>query len=98
MAERSDLVIMCIGLTPEFEGEEGYAANSDGGGDKLDLSLPGLQRELLETISMTGKPIVLVLTSGSPVDLCWAEENENVRTILEAWYPGEEGGTAVYCK
>ena len=95
MAERSDLVIMCIGLTPEFEGEEGYAANSDGGGDKLDLSLPGLQRELLETISMTGKPIVLVLTSGSPVDLCWAEENENVRAILEAWYPGEEGGTAV---
>lgn len=92
-AEKSDVVIMCLGLSPDFEGEEGSVAESDGGGDKLSLSLPGLQLELLKVISQTGKPIVLVLLNGSPVDLNWA--HENVEAILEAWYPGEEGGKAV---
>lgn len=92
-AEKSDVVVMCLGLSPEFEGEEGAVANSDGGGDKLDLQLPGLQLDLLKAISQTGKPIVLVLLNGSPIEVSWAQEN--VDAILEAWYPGEEGGTAV---
>ncbi|MFP4660886.1 MAG: glycoside hydrolase family 3 C-terminal domain-containing protein [Halanaerobiales bacterium] len=93
IAEQSDLVVMCLGLSPEFEGEEGAVANSDGGGDKLDLSLPGLQLELLKAVKETGKPVVLVLLNGSAVEVNWADEN--IDAILEAWYPGEEGGTAV---
>lgn len=93
IAEKSDVVVMCLGLSPEFEGEEGAVANSDGGGDKLDLKLPGLQLELLKAVSQTGKPVIVVLLNGSPVELNWADDN--VDAILEAWYPGEEGGTAV---
>lgn len=93
IAEKSDLVVMCLGLSPEFEGEEGDVANSDGGGDKINLKLPGLQQELLQAVSQTGKPIVVVLLNGSPLAVNWAQEN--VQAILEAWYPGEEGGTAV---
>ncbi|MFW6306865.1 MAG: glycoside hydrolase family 3 C-terminal domain-containing protein, partial [Bacillota bacterium] len=68
-------------------------ANSDGGGDKINLKLPGMQLELLKAIRNTGKPVVLVLLNGSPVELNWADEN--IDAILEAWYPGEEGGNAV---
>ncbi len=93
IAEKSDVVVMCLGLSPQMEGEEGAVANSDGGGDKIDLKLPGMQLELLKAVSKIGKPIVLVLLNGSPMELNWA--NENVDAILEAWYPGEEGGTAV---
>ncbi|MFW5981601.1 MAG: glycoside hydrolase family 3 C-terminal domain-containing protein [Halanaerobiaceae bacterium] len=92
-AERSDVVVMCLGLSPRLEGEEGEFANSDGGGDKINLKLPGMQEELLKVISQTGKPIVMVLLNGSPLELNWP--HENVPAILEAWYPGEEGGTAV---
>ncbi|MFW6021948.1 MAG: glycoside hydrolase family 3 C-terminal domain-containing protein [Halanaerobiaceae bacterium] len=92
-AEKSDLVVMCLGLSPEMEGEEGAVANSDGGGDKINLKLPGMQLELLKAIRNTGKPVVLVLLNGSPVELNWADEN--IDAILEAWYPGEEGGNAV---
>ncbi|MEJ6950130.1 glycoside hydrolase family 3 C-terminal domain-containing protein [Natronospora cellulosivora (SeqCode)] len=92
-AERSDIVVMCLGLSPKLEGEEGEFANSDGGGDKINLQFPGMQLELLKVISQLGKPVVLVLLNGSPLDLNWP--HENVPAILEAWYPGEEGGTAV---
>ena len=95
VAELSDVVIMCLGLSPELEGEEGAVAESDGGGDKLDLKLPGMQLELLQAICQLGKPVVVVLLNGSPLELNFAEENENVKAIVEAWYPGEEGGTAV---
>lgn len=93
VAERSDVVVMCLGLSPTLEGEEGAVAESDGGGDRLSLGLPGMQEELLKVISQTGKPIVLVLLNGSPLTVNWA--HENIPAILEAWYPGEEGGTAI---
>lgn len=93
MAERSDAVIMCMGLSPALEGEEGEAANSDGGGDKISLDLPGMQEELIKAVHATGKPMVLVLFSGSPVAINWAQEN--VPAIVQAWYPGEEGGNAL---
>lgn len=92
-AQRADVVIMCLGLSPELEGEEGDAARSTAGGDKTSLDLPGMQEELLKAVCATGKPVVLVLFSGSPVSINWAQEN--VPAILQAWYPGEEGGTAI---
>jgi beta-glucosidase len=92
-AERADVVIMCLGLSPELEGEEGEVANSDGGGDRNRLSLPGMQEELLKAVAATGKPVVLTLFNGSPVTINWAQEN--IAAIVAAWYPGEEGGTAL---
>jgi len=93
MAKRADAVVMCLGISPELEGEEGEAAMSDGGGDKLTLDLPGMQKELLKEIYRLGKPVVLVLFSGSPLAINWA--NENIPAIVQAWYPGEEGGNAL---
>jgi len=92
-AERADVVLMCLGLSPEMEGEEGAVANSDGGGDRTDLGLPGMQEELLQAVASTGKPIILTLFNGSPIAINWAQEN--IPAIIEAWYPGEEGGTAL---
>lgn len=92
-AQRADIVIMCLGISAELEGEEGAVAESDGGGDKTSLELPGMQEELLQAINATGKPVILVLFSGSPVAINWAQKN--VPAILQAWYPGEEGGKAI---
>ncbi len=92
-AERADVVILCLGLSPELEGEEGAAANSDAGGDRSTLNLPGVQEELCQALLATGKPVVLVLLNGSPLTINQAQEK--VPAILEVWYPGEEGGTAL---
>jgi beta-glucosidase len=92
-AAKADAVIMCLGLSPRIEGEEGDAFNSDASGDRLNIELPGLQQELLERIKALGKPVILVLLNGSAVAIEWAKNN--VDAIIEAWYPGEEGGNAV---
>ncbi len=92
-AERADAVILCLGLDPSLEGEEGDASNADASGDKKHLNLPDMQQELLEAVSATGKPVILVLLSGSALAVGWAEEN--VDAILQAWYPGARGGNAV---
>ncbi len=57
------------------------------------LTLPGRQEELLEAVAATGKPVVLVLLNGRPLDITWA--SQHVPAILEAWYPGTEGGDAI---
>ncbi|MGQ9608039.1 MAG: glycoside hydrolase family 3 C-terminal domain-containing protein [bacterium] len=88
MAERSDVVIMVMGFAPRLEGEEG-----EGEGDRTYIDLPGVQEELLKEIHETGKPIVLVLTNGSAVAINWAERH--IPAIVDIWYPGEEGGTAL---
>ena len=93
MVDRADCVVFCAGISPALEGEEGEAANSDGGGDKLTLDLPGMQKYLLEEVCQSGKPVVLVVFSGSPLNLSWAAEH--VPAIVQAWYPGEEGGNAL---
>jgi beta-glucosidase len=93
VAERADTVIMCMGISPDLEGEEGAAANSDGGGDRIGLDLPGMQEELIKEVAALGKPLVLVLFSGSPLTVNWA--HEHVPAIIQAWYPGEEGGNAL---
>lgn len=92
-AEQADVVVMCLGLDAFLEGEEGDAGNEYASGDKLDLRLPGLQQELLETITAVGKPVVLVLLAGSAMDLSWAQEHVNA--IVDAWYPGARGGKAI---
>ena len=91
---KADVVIAAVGLTSDLEGEEmpikieGFA-----GGDKTSLDLPADQRKLLETAKALGKPLVVVLMNGSPIDLAW--EKDNASAILEAWYPGQSGGQAV---
>lgn len=92
-AECAEAVIMVLGLNSLYEGEEGDGSLSPAGGDRVHLNLPGRQQELLETVCAKGKPVVLVLLSGSALAVNWAQER--VPAILQAWYPGEEGGAAV---
>lgn len=92
-AERADAVVMCLGLSAALEGEEGSTTPDNAEGDRKDLALPGMQQELLEEVTRVGKPVVLVLFNGSPVEVNWAQEH--VDAVVEAWYPGETGGTAV---
>jgi len=93
IAEKSDVVIMVLGISPRYEGEEGNATQSEANGDRPHINLPGFQEDLLKAIHETGKPIVLVLTSGSALGVNYAKEH--IPAILQAWYPGEEGGTSV---
>jgi beta-glucosidase len=93
VAQRADAVVLCLGLSADIEGEQGDAGNSEAAGDKADLRLTGLQQPLLEAIVALGKPTVLIVLAGSAIDLTWA--HDNVGAILQAWYPGEEGGAAI---
>jgi beta-glucosidase len=93
VAQRADVVVLVLGLSAEIEGEQGDAGNSEAGGDKVDLNLTGLQQRMMEEIVALGKPTVLVLMAGSPMNLSWAQDHVNA--ILDVWYPGETGGTAL---
>lgn len=93
VAERSDLIVMCLGLDATIEGEEGDTSNVYAAGDKNNLNLPGLQQKLLEEIYKTGKPIILVLASGSSIAVNFADEH--IPAIIQAWYSGAEGGKAI---
>jgi beta-glucosidase len=93
-ARAADVVVFVGGLTGDVEGEEmkvSYPGFS--GGDRTDLRLPASQHKLLEAVQATGKPVVLVLTTGSALAVDWAQEH--VPAILVAWYPGQRGGDAV---
>jgi beta-glucosidase len=93
-ARESDVVVFVGGLTAEVEGEEmrvsypGFA-----GGDRTDVELPAVQEKMLEALYATGKPVVLVLTTGSALAVRWAQQN--LPAIVLAWYPGQRGGDAV---
>ena len=92
--KQADLIIAVLGLASELEGEEmPISVEGFSGGDRTSLDLPKTQEELLEDLVATGKPVVLVLMNGSALSVNWADQH--VKAILEAWYPGEEGGTAV---
>ena len=93
-AENADAVVAVVGITSELEGEE-MDVTEPGfkGGDRTSLDLPAPEQELLETLAKANKPLVVVLTNGSALAVNWA--NEHANAILDAWYPGEEGGTAV---
>jgi len=93
-AKEADVVVAFVGLSPNLEGEE-MRIKIDGfeGGDRTSIDLPAPQQKLLEALSATGKPLVVVLQSGSAVALNWA--NQHADAILEAWYPGVDGGHAI---
>ena len=93
VAEMSDVVIAVMGLDPGLEGEEGDQGNEFASGDKPNLELPGLQEQVLKTLVESGKPVVLVLLGGSAIAVPYADEN--IPAILDAWYPGAQGGRAV---
>jgi beta-glucosidase len=93
-AKNADVVIAVLGITSELEGEE-MQVSIPGfkGGDRTSIDLPKPEENLLEAVAATGKPTILVLTNGSALAVNWA--NEHANAILDAWYPGEEGGRAV---
>lgn len=88
-ARRADAVIFVGGISSRLEGEEG----TNGGGDRADLDLPAVQDQLLKALYATGKPVILVLMNGSALSVNWAQAH--LPAIVEAWYPGEEGGAAL---
>jgi beta-glucosidase len=93
-AQNADVVIAVLGITSELEGEEMQVSEPGfKGGDRTSLDLPRPEEDLLEAVVATGKPVVLILTNGSALAVNWAKEHANA--IVDAWYPGEEGGTAV---
>jgi beta-glucosidase len=93
-ARGADLVIAVVGITSRLEGEE-MKVDLPGfkGGDRTSLDLPQAEESLLEAVHATGKPLVVVLMNGSALSVNWAQEHANA--ILDAWYSGEEGGTAI---
>jgi beta-glucosidase len=93
-AREADVVVAFVGLSPDLEGEEmRIQVPGFNGGDRTDIGLPEPQQQLLEALAATGKPLVVVLLSGSAVAVNWAQEH--AAAVLEAWYPGAEGGTAI---
>ena len=93
-AQQADVVVAVVGITSQLEGEE-MKVDLPGfkGGDRTSLDLPKEEEDLLEALKGTGKPLVVVLMNGSALSVNWA--NEHADAILEAWYSGEEGGTAI---
>ncbi|HET7084311.1 MAG TPA: glycoside hydrolase family 3 C-terminal domain-containing protein [Rhizomicrobium sp.] len=93
-AKSADLVIAVTGISSALEGEEmpvqvpGFA-----GGDRTSLDMPKEEEELLKAVKAAGKKLVVVLTNGSALSVNWAAKNADA--IVDAWYPGEEGGTAI---
>jgi beta-glucosidase len=96
-AKKSQIAVMVVGLSQQVEGEAGQEEGNPLGvrslGDRTTLNLPPIQEKLMQAISETGTPIIMVLINGSALSINWA--NEHIPAILEAWYPGQAGGTAV---
>ncbi|MGE5355612.1 MAG: glycoside hydrolase family 3 C-terminal domain-containing protein [Deltaproteobacteria bacterium] len=94
VAAKSDVVIFCGGISPVLEGEE-LKLEIDGfkGGDRTHLNLPVSQTNMIRKIKDMGKKLILVLTNGSALSI--VEENDIADAVIEAWYPGQEGGNAV---
>ena len=93
-AKQSDVAVVFTGLSPQLEGEE-MPIHIEGfsGGDRTSIALPESQQKLLEAVAATGKPVIEVNLSGSAIALTWAREH--AAALLQAWYPGVAGGTAV---
>lgn len=93
VAKNSDVVVLCVGLDETLEGEEGDTGNSYASGDKVDLLLPEVQRELIETVMKVGKPTIVLNMTGSAMDLRF--EQEHADAIMQVWYPGARGGKII---
>ncbi len=94
MAQQADVIVAVVGITSQLEGEE-MKVDVPGfnGGDRTSLDLPKEEQDLVEALKGTSKPLVVVLMNGSALSVNWA--NEHANAILDAWYSGEEGGTAI---
>jgi beta-glucosidase len=96
-AKQTDVVVAVVGITSQLEGEEGAGRGLQiegfSNGDRTSINMPKDEESLLQAVKATGKPLVVVLMNGSALAVNWASMNANA--ILEAWYPGEEGGAAV---
>ncbi|HAG68508.1 MAG TPA: glycosyl hydrolase [Lachnospiraceae bacterium] len=93
IASISDVTILCVGLDADLEGEEGDTGNAFASGDKPDLLLTASQRRLCDRITALGKPLIIVINSGSALDLSAWEDKAGA--VLQAWYSGESGGKAL---
>ena len=94
LAVQADAIVAVVGITSQLEGEElSVKVPGFNGGDRTSLDLPREEEDLLKVLKKTGKPLVIVLMNGSPLSVNWA--NENADAILESWYSGEAGGTAI---
>ena len=93
VAANSDVVVLCLGLDETLEGEEMDQGNGVGSGDKQDLLLPEVQRELLDKLLEQSTPVILCLMAGSALDI--SNANEKAAAILQTWYPGAGGGKQV---
>jgi beta-glucosidase len=93
-ARQADVVVAVVGITSKLEGEE-MKVDIPGfrGGDRTSLNLPAEEEALLGALKGSGKPLVVVLMNGSALAVNWA--NDHANAILDAWYSGEEGGTAI---
>jgi len=90
----AEAVVLVMGLSPRLEGEEmRVPVEGFQGGDRVQLGLPRVQEQLMQTVAALGKPVVLVLLNGSAVSVNWARDH--VPAIVEAWYPGQAAGTAL---
>jgi beta-glucosidase len=94
-AKSADVVVAFVGISPQLEGEEMTDVSVPGffGGDRVDIDLPRPQQAMLEAVATTGKPMIVVLLNGSALAVNWAQQHATA--VLDAWYPGEEGGTAI---
>ncbi|CAG0937713.1 beta-glucosidase [Thermoflexales bacterium] len=96
-AQQADAAVVVVGLSQLLEGEqdmeEGLTNRLRSQGDRKTINLPDIQEQLLQAIQATGTPVILVLINGSALAVTWAAEH--VPAILEAWYPGQAGGTAI---
>jgi beta-glucosidase len=87
-------VVAVVGITSMLEGEEMEVSEAGfKGGDRMSLDLPQPERELVQALAKTGKPLVLVLTNGSALSI--VNESRAANAVIEAFYPGEEGGAAI---
>ncbi len=93
-ARDADAIIAVVGITSQLEGEE-MPVSEPGflGGDRTSIDLPQPEEALVEAVAATGKPLAVVLINGSALSVNWI--NDHANAVLEAWYPGEEGGAAV---
>lgn len=96
-AKQSEVAVVVVGLSQQLEGEEGQVEGNPPGvfslGDRTTINLPYIQEKLMRLIYGTGTPVILVLINGSALAINWADAH--VPAILEAWYPGQAGGTAI---
>ncbi len=93
LVKDADAVILCMGLTADYEGEEGDANNPYASGDRTDIALPAAQKAFIKTVSQFNKNVVLLNFSGGAT--AFGEDLNRARAVVQCWYPGEQGGRAV---